>query len=126
MLAPGESIDLGTRVDGGPVIRRDESVDDAYALDGTGGELYRDEIQRLAEAAGLEVSEGDAEPLPQPTDDTIDVDATLARRAWATLDLLCESDKWSTYGADYVARDELAEKLHEADMIGADRLRGEA
>jgi hypothetical protein len=57
MISPGESIDLDTRVDGGPTIHRDENCTDGYAIDNHGGELYEDEIKRLAEAAGFEVTE---------------------------------------------------------------------
>ncbi|WP_049979347.1 hypothetical protein [Halolamina rubra] len=56
-LGAGESVDMETRVDGGPTITRDTLVDDAYAVSGAGGELSRDEIRRLAELAGLEVDD---------------------------------------------------------------------
>jgi len=54
-LDNGEQSDLDTRVDGGPTIRRDSRVDDAFQVGQHGGELSRDEIVALAEAAGLEV-----------------------------------------------------------------------
>jgi hypothetical protein len=54
-LEPGETLELGTRVEGGPIISRDENCEDGFAIEGHGGELYRDEIRRLAESAGFEV-----------------------------------------------------------------------
>jgi len=54
-LVMGESLDLWTRVDGGPTITRDRNVEDTYAIADHGGELSREEIRRLAELAGLEV-----------------------------------------------------------------------
>jgi hypothetical protein len=56
-LTPGETLNLDTRVSGGPTVTRDELVDDAYAIDDHGGELSRGEIKQLAEAAGLEVAD---------------------------------------------------------------------
>lgn len=56
-LQPGETVDLGTRSGGGVEIHRDENCTDGYAIDSHGGELYRDEIKRLAELAGFEVSD---------------------------------------------------------------------
>lgn len=56
-LEPGETIDLETRVGGGVTIHRDENCTDGFAIDGHGGELYADEIKRLAEAAGLVVKD---------------------------------------------------------------------
>jgi len=56
-LAPGQYEDLDTRNTGGPIVRRDVYVEDAYQVNGHGGELYRDEIKKLAELAGFEVSE---------------------------------------------------------------------
>lgn len=58
-LAAGESIDLDTRVGGGPIIRRDTLVDDAFAVSGTGNLLSRSEIKQLAELAGFDVSESE-------------------------------------------------------------------
>jgi hypothetical protein len=55
-LEPGESLDLDTRVDGGPVATRDESADDVLVLDRPYESLDEGEIRRLAEAVGLEVS----------------------------------------------------------------------
>ncbi|ERJ07457.1 hypothetical protein HLRTI_000499 [Halorhabdus tiamatea SARL4B] len=57
VLKQGETVDLGTRTGEGLTIQRDESVEDAYQIDNHGGELSRDEIKRLAELAGFEVSE---------------------------------------------------------------------
>jgi len=54
-LKPGEEIDLKTRCNGGPTIYRDENCDDGFAIDKHGGELYKDEIKRLAELAGFVV-----------------------------------------------------------------------
>ena len=54
-LEPGQSLDLDTRVDGGPVITRDPNVEDALTLEEPYSELGRDEIRRMAEAIGLEV-----------------------------------------------------------------------
>lgn len=56
-LQPGETLDTETRCGGGVEIRRDENCTDGFAIDGHGGELYRDEIRRLAEAAGFEVTD---------------------------------------------------------------------
>lgn len=60
-LESGESVDLGTRVGGGPTIRRDRYVSDAYEVNGARDVLGRDEIKQLAELAGFEVSEGGGE-----------------------------------------------------------------
>lgn len=57
-LARGESADLDTRVDGGPVVTRDSNADDVLTLDRAYESLDEDEIRRLAECAGL-VVEGD-------------------------------------------------------------------
>lgn len=57
MVEPGKSLELDTRVDGGPTISRDENCTDGYAISNHGGELYKDEIKQLAEAAGFEVTE---------------------------------------------------------------------
>lgn len=54
-LQQGESVSLGTRVDGGPHFQRDENVEDTVIISGHGGELSRDEIKRLAECVGLDV-----------------------------------------------------------------------
>lgn len=54
-LQQGETIDLGTRVDGGMTVTRDELTDDTFQIDDHGGELSRAEIGRLAELAGFEV-----------------------------------------------------------------------
>lgn len=54
-LQPGESLNLNKNDEGGPVFTRDEHGDGAYHIAEHGGELYRDEIRRLAEAAGFEV-----------------------------------------------------------------------
>lgn len=51
----GGAVALRTRVDGGPVFRRDSRVEDAVQIHGHGGELYREEIVELAEAVGLTV-----------------------------------------------------------------------
>lgn len=56
-LEPGETVDLGTRCGGGLTVHRDEQVDDEFQIDGHGGVLSRGEIERLAELAGLEVTE---------------------------------------------------------------------
>lgn len=56
-LRPGESIDLGTRCNDGPTIQRDEHCTDGFAIDNHGGELYQDEIKRIAEIAGFGVVE---------------------------------------------------------------------
>lgn len=54
-LDAGEALDLGTRVGGGPVVKRDERCQDTFAIQGDHGELSRDEIRRLAEVAGFDV-----------------------------------------------------------------------
>lgn len=56
-LQPGETLDTATRCGGGVEIYRDEMCTDGFAIDKHGGELSRDEIRRLAEAAGFEVSD---------------------------------------------------------------------
>jgi len=58
-LQAGETHDLSTRCGGGVEIRRDEMCPDGFAIDKHGGELYRDEIKRLAELAGFDVSDPD-------------------------------------------------------------------
>lgn len=55
-LRPGETLDMNTRVDGGPTVYRDSVCPDCFAIDRHGGELSREEIGRLAEVAGLEVN----------------------------------------------------------------------
>jgi len=56
-LEQGESVNLQTRVGGGPVFTRDSYVADAVQISGHGGELSRGEIKALAEAVGLEVTD---------------------------------------------------------------------
>jgi hypothetical protein len=56
-LEPGETLHIPSREDSGIAITRDKLCEDAYRVQDTGGELYRGEIKRLAEAAGFEVSE---------------------------------------------------------------------
>lgn len=58
-LDPGESLDVGARFGGGPTFTRDSNVEDAVKIEGHGGELYRDEIKKLAEAIGLEVKDNE-------------------------------------------------------------------
>jgi len=56
-LEQGETARLDTRTDGGPRVYRDLLDADAFEVERTGGNLYRDEIKRLAELAGLEVTD---------------------------------------------------------------------
>lgn len=53
-LQPGESVDLDTRTSGGPIVRRDSLVDDAFSITSTGCLLSRSEIKQLAELAGFD------------------------------------------------------------------------
>jgi len=52
-LRQGETIDIGTRCGEGLTVHRDETVEDAFAIENHGGELGREEIRRLAELAGV-------------------------------------------------------------------------
>jgi hypothetical protein len=56
-LDPDESINLDSRVDGGPVVTRDQHATDVLTFDEAYASLDKDEIRQLAEAAGLEVSD---------------------------------------------------------------------
>jgi len=56
-LDMGEETDLDTRVDGGPMIRRDRLSEDTYHINGNADIISRGEIKQLAELAGLDVSE---------------------------------------------------------------------
>lgn len=56
-LSPGESVDLETISDGGPVISRDHLDTDEFRIEGNGGVLSRREIKTLAELAGFSISD---------------------------------------------------------------------
>lgn len=54
-LEPGESVDLETCCNGGPVVTRDPRCPGEFSIDGSGGVLSRAEIKTLAELAGFDV-----------------------------------------------------------------------
>lgn len=56
-------------------------------------------------------------------DETIELNVDHVHRAWGLIDLVCEGDAFETYGADYTARDHLAERLVEEGHLPGDRLR---
>lgn len=56
-LDPDESVNLDSRVDGGPVVTRDANATDVLTFDEAYESLDKDEIKALAEAAGLEVAD---------------------------------------------------------------------
>jgi len=56
-LDPDESINLDSRVDGGPIATRDQHATDVLTFDEAYESLDKDEIRQLAEAVGLEVSD---------------------------------------------------------------------
>ena len=56
-LDPDESVDLDSRVDGGPVVTRDQHSTDVLTFDAKYASLDKNEIRQLAEAVGLEVSD---------------------------------------------------------------------
>jgi len=56
-LEQGKYHDMNTRVNGGPTVRRDVMVKEAYRIEKHRGELYRDEIRELAELAGFTVTD---------------------------------------------------------------------
>jgi hypothetical protein len=54
-LAPGESVNLSSRVDGGLVATRDANADDVIVFERSYESLSAAEVAQLAEALGVEV-----------------------------------------------------------------------